>query len=175
MAMAMHLKKGIYKMSLFNQLKNNIIQDQKVANFVMGEVSGYMDNLADDGLIYSPNYEDWNILLNDLKTVNVFPHTMPYPPSLYQDILIENLEGELESESYSQTLEDCGINLADYEEPKMYKTMVNFRFWCTHEKEVEVFTAEQLKYACMSTMKKLNDTDIIGSTEIEYDTTEEAE
>ena len=89
--------------------------------------------------------------------------------------MIENLEGELESESYSQTLEDCSIDLADYEEPKMYKTMVNFRFWCTHEKEVEVFTAEQLKYACMVAMKKMNDTDIIGSTEIEYDTTEEAE
>jgi len=103
-------------MSLYKQLKNNIIQDQKVANFIISEVSGYMDNLADDGLIYSPDYEDWNILSNDLKAINVFPHKMPYPPSLYQDILIENLKGELESSSYEQTLEDCGINLADYEE-----------------------------------------------------------
>ena len=172
MAMAMHLKKGIYKMSLFNQLKNNIIQDQKVANFVMGEVSGYMDNLADDGLVDSPNYEDWDMLFEDIKAIKSFPHTMPHPPSLYQDILIENLWDDLES-NHAQTLEDYGINLADYEEPKMYKTMVNFRFWCTHEKEVEVFTAEQLKYACMVAMKKMNNTDIIGSTDIEYDTTEE--
>ena len=102
-------------MSLFTQLKNNIIQDQKVANFVMGEVSGYMDNLADDGMIYSPDYEDWNVLFEDIKEIKVFPHTMQYPPSLYQDILIENLLGELES-SHAQTLEDYGINLSDYEE-----------------------------------------------------------
>ena len=120
MAMAMHLKKGTYKMSLFNQLKNNIIQDKKVANFLMGEVSGYMDNLADDGLIESPNYEDWDVLFEDIKAIKSFPYTMPHPPSLYQDILIENLVGEFESsrsnDYYSQTLKDYGINLADYEE-----------------------------------------------------------
>ena len=58
---------------------------------------------------------------------------------------------------------------------KMYKTMVTFRFWCTHEKEDEVFSAEQLKNACMVAIKKMDDTDIIGSTEVEYDTTEEIE
>ena len=108
------------KMSLFTQLKNNIIQDQKVANFVMGEVSGYMDNLADDGMVDSPNYEDWDCLFEDIKAIKVFPHTMPHPPSLYQDILIENLVGEFESsrsnDYYSQALKDYGINLADYEE-----------------------------------------------------------
>ena len=115
MAMAMHLKKGIFNMSLLEQLKNNIIQDKKVANFLMGEVSGYMDNLADDGLIESPNYEDWDVLFEDIKAIKSFPYTMPHPPSLYQDILVENFAEDLES-NHSDTLEDYGINLADYEE-----------------------------------------------------------
>ncbi len=59
-------------------------------------------------------------------------------------------------------------------EETMYKTMVTFRFWCEHEnEEIKYLNATQIRDACLKQMKKISDQDVIGSTEIEFDTTEE--
>ena len=56
----------------------------------------------------------------------------------------------------------------------MYKTMVTFRFWCEHEnEEIESLMHTQIRDACLKLMKKISDDDVIGSTEIEFNTTEE--
>ena len=56
----------------------------------------------------------------------------------------------------------------------MYKTMVTFRFWCEHEnEEIESLMPTQIRDACLKQMKKISDDDVIGSTEIEFNTTEE--
>ena len=56
----------------------------------------------------------------------------------------------------------------------MYKTMVTFRFWCEHEnEEIEYLMPTQIREACLKQMKKISDNDVIGLTEIEFNTTEE--
>ena len=56
----------------------------------------------------------------------------------------------------------------------MYKTMVTFRFWCEHEnEEIQYLNATQIREACLKQMKKISDDDVIGSTAIEFNTTEE--
>ena len=100
-------------MSLYNLLKNNIIQDQKIAKFLLNEISAYQDNLRDDGLIESPDYEDWEFLYNYIEDIKSFPHVLEFPNDLYRDVLLINLEGELE-ERKQELLQDYEINLNDY-------------------------------------------------------------
>ena len=62
-------------MTLYNLLKKNIIQDEKVAKFVLNQISAYQDNLRDDGLVESPDYEDWEFIYNYVEGIKSFPHT----------------------------------------------------------------------------------------------------
>ena len=55
----------------------------------------------------------------------------------------------------------------------MYKTIVSFRFSCTHQNiDPNTMTAKDLKTFCISEMNEMSDVDIIGSTYIEENTTE---
>ena len=108
-------------MSLHNLLKNNIIQDQKIAKFLLNEISAYQDNLRDDGLIESPDYEDWEFLYNYIEDIKSFPHVLEFPNDLYRDVLLINLEGELETYK-EHLLEDYEINLEDYKNITINKT-----------------------------------------------------
>ena len=55
----------------------------------------------------------------------------------------------------------------------MYKTVVSFRFSCTHQNiDPNTMTAKDLKTFCISEMNEMSDVDIIGSTYIEENTTE---
>lgn len=59
---------------------------------------------------------------------------------------------------------------------KMYKTIINFRFWCEHETKEHSWqnlTPKDIREACIKQMTEMSNADVIGSTEIEYDTTEE--
>ena len=100
-------------MTLYNLLKKNIIQDEKVAKFVLNQISAYQDNLRDDGLVESPDYEDWEFIYNYVEGIKSFPHTIEYSFDLYRDAFLINLEGELETYK-KELLEDYDINLNDY-------------------------------------------------------------
>lgn len=100
-------------MTLYNLLKKNIIQDEKVAKFLLNEISAYQDNLRDDGLIESNDYEDWERIYNYIEGIKSFPHTIEYSFDLYRDVLLVNLDDELEM--YKDSIsEEYGINLNDY-------------------------------------------------------------
>ena len=80
---------------VINELYNGKINSQTIANAVANEIEAHLEMYREDGLEDCPNYEDLEMILNEIQAAESFPlqltlHTTA--EDLYQNCIVENIE-----------------------------------------------------------------------------------
>jgi len=105
--------------ALGKSLDKGLIPDGKILNALMEKIDNKLLDLADDGLEGSPDFEDLELVLGDLKQIEAkgeFPVQYEYIDTnagdLYKKLIVEDF---IESGPIA-IKEDFGIDVADYSE-----------------------------------------------------------
>jgi len=79
----------------FAELYAGKINSQTIANAVTNEIEAHLEMYREDGLEDCPNYEDLEMILNDIQNAKSFPFQLTLHTTaedLYQNCIIENIE-----------------------------------------------------------------------------------
>ena len=94
---------------VIQELYGGKINSQKIADAVTNEIEAHLEMYREDGLEDCPNYEDLEMILDDIQNAESFPFQLTLHTTaedLYQNCIIENIEDLFSSGRMYQELKE---------------------------------------------------------------------